>query len=229
MAEVAQGTGGEFFRNDNDLKAGFGALAGSPVYYILAFAPTDVKLDGRFHALKVTLTEKEKGISIQARRGYFAAKEGARADMETSQSGVSDPDAQVKEQIRETLLSKADVQELPVEVRTEVSKSSLATTELSVLSHLDTKSLHFRKEGAYNQNTVTFVCVIFNDGGKSVGGQQQQARNESAGRGLGTPSCHRYGCQATFQLKPGNYTMREVVSDSKDHHLTALSRSVKVP
>src|ERR1019366_8507762 len=38
LAEVAQGTGGEFFHNNNDLNAGFGALAGSPVYYILAFA-----------------------------------------------------------------------------------------------------------------------------------------------------------------------------------------------
>ena len=41
LAEVAEGTGGEFFHNNNDLQAGLGALAGSPVYYTLAFAPTD--------------------------------------------------------------------------------------------------------------------------------------------------------------------------------------------
>ena len=40
LSDVADGTGGEFFHNKNDLKAGFDALAGSPAYYILAFAHT---------------------------------------------------------------------------------------------------------------------------------------------------------------------------------------------
>jgi hypothetical protein len=34
-----------------------------------------VKLDGRFHSLKVSLAEKYKGSSVQARRGYFAARQ----------------------------------------------------------------------------------------------------------------------------------------------------------
>jgi VWFA-related protein len=74
LAEMAQGTGGEYFHDSNDLKAGLGALAGSPTYYILTFAPAGMKHDGNFHALKVTLAEKEKGFTIQARRGYFAPK-----------------------------------------------------------------------------------------------------------------------------------------------------------
>ena len=49
LANLAQGTGGEFFHNSNDLKAGFGALAGSSVYYILAFAPSGMKQDNKFH------------------------------------------------------------------------------------------------------------------------------------------------------------------------------------
>jgi VWFA-related protein len=72
LADVAEGTGGEFFHNKNDLKAGFGALGGSPVSYILAFAPDDIRPDGKFHAIKVTLKENQKSLSILARRGYFA-------------------------------------------------------------------------------------------------------------------------------------------------------------
>jgi VWFA-related protein len=72
LAEVAQGTGGEFFNSDNDLKAGFAALTEDPPHYILAFSPQKVKWDGKFHALKVSFTTREKGLSIQARRGYFA-------------------------------------------------------------------------------------------------------------------------------------------------------------
>jgi len=229
LAQVAQGTGGEFFHNNNDLNAGFGALAGSPVYYILAFAPTDVKPDGRFHSLKVELSEKSKGLSIQARRGYFASKEGTEPEVEAQQNATSDPEAQIKERLRETVLSKADMQELPVEVRTEVSKGSATASELSVLAHLDTKSLHFRKDGTHNQNTVTFVSAIFDDGGQYITGQQRQAKVDLPDDSLSNLLATGMNIKITFQLKPGNYTMREVVTDSEDHHMTAVSRSVKIP
>lgn len=74
LAEVAEGTGGEFFHSDNDLKAGFAALTGDPPHYILAFSPENVKWDGKFHPLKITFSTKEKGRVIQARRGYFAVQ-----------------------------------------------------------------------------------------------------------------------------------------------------------
>jgi len=73
LADVAEGTGGEFFRNSNDLKAGLGALAGPPTYYILAFVPP--KLDGKFHKLEIKLT-RSKG-TLRTRRGYFAVNSAA--------------------------------------------------------------------------------------------------------------------------------------------------------
>ena len=72
LAAMAQGTGGVFFHDDNDLKAGFDALVGHPENYTLAFAPREMKLDGKFHELKVTFADKRKGYTILGRRGYFA-------------------------------------------------------------------------------------------------------------------------------------------------------------
>ncbi len=229
LSEVAQGTGGEFFHNNNDLNAGFGALAGSPVYYILAFAPSDAKPDGKFHTLKVELGEKSKGTTLQARRGYFAAKEGTEPAEEAQQNAASDPEAQVKERLRETVLSKADLQELPVEVHTEVSKGSATMSELSVLAHLDTKSLHFRKDGTHNQNTVTFVSVILDGSGQYLTGQQRQAKVDLPDESLPNLLAKGMDVKITFQLQPGDYTMREVVTDSEDHQMTAFSRGVKIP
>ena len=109
LAEVAEGTGGEFFHNNNDLKAGFGALTGSATCYILGFTPTDMKPDGKFHALRVTLTEKQKGTSIQARRGYFAPASEAEADAEAKENKAFDAEAEAQEQIGEAILSKAEM------------------------------------------------------------------------------------------------------------------------
>ena len=72
LDEVADSTGGQFFHNNNDLKAGFNSLATSPTSYILTFVPAT--LDGKFHKLEVKLT-RTKGI-VRARRGYFAMNNG---------------------------------------------------------------------------------------------------------------------------------------------------------
>ena len=72
LAELAQGTGGDFLHSSNDLTSGLAAVIGHPPYYTLGFAPRNLKLDGKFHALKVSLVQKPKGYSIDARRGYFA-------------------------------------------------------------------------------------------------------------------------------------------------------------
>ncbi len=106
LAQVAEGTGGEFFHNNNDLRAGFKRLAGSPGSYILAFAPEDLKPDGKFHQLKVTLAEKVSAYSIQARRGYFAPGNEAEVKAEAKEVEASSAADQVQEQIREALLSK---------------------------------------------------------------------------------------------------------------------------
>jgi VWFA-related protein len=73
MAELAEGTGGTYFHNSNDLEAGFRKLTLAPEYlYLLEFTPQDVKQDGTYHNLKVTVDRQ--GLRLQARRGYYSAK-----------------------------------------------------------------------------------------------------------------------------------------------------------
>jgi len=72
LAEVAYGTGGSLYQNSNDLDAGFRRLATAPEFlYLLGFSPQNLKADGAFHELKVTL-KASAGASVQARHGYFA-------------------------------------------------------------------------------------------------------------------------------------------------------------
>jgi VWFA-related protein len=109
LAEVAHGTGGEYFHNKNDLDAGFGALAGPSVTYILAFSPTHIKPNGKFHALKVQLTEKQRDVSIQARRGYFAPTNEAVAEAEAKERNAPDAEAQAQVQIQKAVPSETEV------------------------------------------------------------------------------------------------------------------------
>ena len=75
MSELAIGTGGTFFHNNNDLQGGLQRLTEQPEFvYILSFSPQNVKPDGTYHPLKVKLNRR--GLTLQARRGYFAPKPG---------------------------------------------------------------------------------------------------------------------------------------------------------
>jgi len=72
LALLAEGTGGGYFRSNNDLNEGFRLLTEPPQYsYLLGFAPQDLKEDGKFHKLEV---KGPKNATIQARPGYYAPK-----------------------------------------------------------------------------------------------------------------------------------------------------------
>src|SRR5206468_7846586 len=91
MAELAAGTGATFFQNNNDFDEGFRRLSAAPeYYYLLAFSPQNLRMDGGFHSLKVTLRSSKEfaGLGLVARKGYYApthtedAKETARRELE---------------------------------------------------------------------------------------------------------------------------------------------------
>ena len=77
MAELAYGTGGTFFHNNNDLENGLKSLAAAPQYlYLLQVSLKDVKPTGTYHHLQVKVDQH--GLDVQARRGYFAPKAAKR-------------------------------------------------------------------------------------------------------------------------------------------------------
>ncbi|HEY0796387.1 MAG TPA: VWA domain-containing protein [Acidisarcina sp.] len=70
MSEFADGTGGSFFHNSNDLEAGFKDLAVAPeCVYVLEVALDNAKPDGRYHRLEVKVDRG--GSVVTARRGYL--------------------------------------------------------------------------------------------------------------------------------------------------------------
>ena len=73
MAELADGTGGTYFHNSNDLNTGLKELTEAPMCVYLLELPLDgVKQNGTYHTLKVKVDRE--GVQLEARRGYFMPK-----------------------------------------------------------------------------------------------------------------------------------------------------------
>jgi VWFA-related protein len=217
LAEVAESTGGKYFHNSNDLDAGFreAAIVSEPGY-VLAFSPNHMKFDGTFHNLKVTLREAPHGYTLQARTGYFAPRQ------------APNPEQEAKQQIQDALRLRMDLSGLPVALRTKTATSATGP-ELLVWAHLDIRQLHFRRDGEQNVNSLTFVSAIFSREGKFLAAQEKQLQLNLPDDSLRQLTASGIDVTLSFPLKPGGYLVREVVTDSEEHRLAALSREVEIP
>jgi hypothetical protein len=201
----------------------------------LAFVPQDLKRDGKLRTLKVTLAESHKGYTIQARRGYFVPTEQAGAATESAQAAqpAAQPEesavAREEEMVRETLRSKTDRDDFPVDLKMSSSAESGETRALSLLTHLDVKALHFRKDGEHNLNSVAFVVAVFDQKDTLVQVKERHARINVVDSQL--PDFYMTGIdvETKFELKPGSYRVRVVVTDGEEHRMTSFSRPAEVP
>lgn len=70
LFEIANATGGEVLRNDNDFRAQLDRLvARTSLVYVLAFRPEKTGKDDRFHDLKVKV--RVPGARVSSRAGYY--------------------------------------------------------------------------------------------------------------------------------------------------------------
>lgn len=71
LSELAAGTGGRFFHENNDLQGGMEKLAAAPEeLYLLEISLKDVKANGSYHHLRVKVDRP--GMEVLARKGYAA-------------------------------------------------------------------------------------------------------------------------------------------------------------
>jgi len=217
LMDFAYDTGGRFFHNSNDLEGGLKQLGNAPeVSYVLGFSPQNLKLDGQFHTIKVTVTGKPK-YAIQARRGYFAPK---KAD---------DPWEAAKQEIQEAVLSQNEIFELPMSLQTQYFKTEDAGTKLSMVSHLDVRNMKFRKSEGRNFDDVTVATVVFDDNGKFVMGGEKFVKMRLLDASIERMGQTGFVVKSTFDLKAGKYLVRQVVQDSEGAQMAARSAIVVIP
>ncbi|HEY2739107.1 MAG TPA: VWA domain-containing protein, partial [Thermoanaerobaculia bacterium] len=72
---IANGTGGELYRNFNDLSVAMNEmLKRTSITYVLTYQPEGVKHDGEYHKLRVELKNAPRGTRVVYRPGYYAPK-----------------------------------------------------------------------------------------------------------------------------------------------------------
>jgi VWFA-related protein len=217
MAELAAGTGATFVQNTNDLEGGFARLVTAPeYYYLLAFSPQNLRMDGSFHALKVTL-KNLKDLNLGARKGYYAPRHTENA-IETA-----------KREIEEALFSREEMNDIPVELHTQFFKSGENAARISVIVKVDVKHLKFRKEEDRNCDEVTVVAGLFDRNGVYATGNQKKIEMRLKDETVEKRLDGGLTIRSSFDVKPGTYSVRLVVRDAEGQLMSAQNGAVEIP
>jgi VWFA-related protein len=217
LMELAYGTGGSFFHNDSGVKEGLEQLTHQPEYvYLLGFTPDDMKYDGNYHSLKVTLRNPVK-TNLQARRGYYAPRRS------------TDPAEAAKEDIREAVFSRDEIRDIPVDLRLQFFKSTAVNAKLTVISKVDTRNMHFKKDQDRNKNTLTVVAGLFDRNGIYVNGVQRVVEMNLRPQSLTMLDNAGITLKTDFDVTPGTYTIRVVVRDAEGQTMAARNGAVLIP
>jgi VWFA-related protein len=217
LGELADGTGGTYFHNRNDLDEGFRQAGAAPaISYLLAFSPQNLKLDGRYHVLKVSLTNKQK-YSVQARRGYYAPRTAV------------DPVETAKREIEEALFSQDEIRDLPLELHTQFFKKDETGARLAVVTRLDLKGIRFRKTEGRNRDDLTVATAIFDENGKYVIGGEKIVEMRLLDTTVDRLGRTGITVKSSFDVKPGTYLVRQVVRDSEGAQMAARNGAVVIP
>jgi VWFA-related protein len=217
LGELADGTGGTLFQNSNDLQAGFKRVAAAPEFiYILGFSPQNLKLDGNYHSLKVTL-KNTKDVTLQARRGYYAPRHEI------------DPAEQAKQEIREAVFSREEMLDIPMDVQTQFFKSGDVSAKLAVVAKVDIKNLHYRKVDGRNNDSLVVVSGLFDRNGNLINAIQKSIdmhlKDETLEKRIGAGITVR----TNFDVTPGSYVIRVVVRDQEGQLMAARNGVIEIP
>ena len=217
LAELADGTGGRYFHNNNDLKAGFGQLAASPEFiYLLGFSPENLKLDGTYHALKVNLANSH-GLDLQARRGYYAPKH------------LDDPEEDAKQEIEAAMFSRDEIQDIPVELHMQFFKASDVAAKITVLAKVNVRNLHFRKADGRSKDNLTVFAGVFDHNGNFITGTQKLVEMSVLDPTLEKLNNSGITVRSYVDVAPGSYVVRLVVRDSEGQAMAARNGVVDIP
>jgi VWFA-related protein len=216
MSFLAEGTGGTFFHNNNDIVGGVRQIAAMPeVSYSLGFSPVELKPDGAYHSLKVRLVNN-KGYIIEARPGYYAPNKASLGPQERF------------EKLNKQVTSSEELRAVAAGV--EAKSIALATGEpaLRVTVHVDIRNLPFKKESGLHIERLIFITALFDDKNKFLSGVEGVMDMRLTEGTLNMLNGTGASASMTLQAPPGSYRLRQVIQEAVTGRIAAFNTPVEI-
>jgi VWFA-related protein len=220
LKAIAVDTGGRFFRDNNDIKAGLDSmLLENSAYYVLGFQPDPSKWDGKYHKLKVAVAGRPD-LSIQARAGYLARSDKVNSNV------IFDPAAPEEAGAINSPLVRRDIDlRLTPFYRDEAKQEALMVTVL----HIDAGRLHFEQADGRYKNKLEIFGFMLDGGGKQVDGFKDTLDLNLLPKTYDLALRDGVLSTRSLYVKPGRYQMRVLVRETATGLIGTANNYVEVP
>jgi VWFA-related protein len=218
MRDLAAGTGGVAFINNNDLYAGLERTAGKPeTSYLLAYNPIGLKNDGKFHNIKVKLAGTKEKYSVQARRGFFAPKKDAT------------PEDVAKQDIEEAVFSQEEQAAFPLDLHLQYFATGTGTAKVTVMAHVGVDAQRFEDHDGRHWDDLTVVVALFDRNGNFLQGDEKTLEMRLKDPTLARVEKSGVTIRSEFDVHSGGYLVRLVVRDRKSATVATKNGVVEIP
>ena len=219
LGELAQSTGGQLFENTNNLRTGFERLETDlRNYYLLGYTPINATYDGTFR--KIDVRVKRSGLTVAARKGYFAVRDTGGAPVNTWEAPA---------------LGALDQKPVPNAFPFRAAALSFPNKDtpglVPVLVHLKTEPMSFPLTDDQKSFKSDFAIVVrFLDSHEKVARKVSQ-HYEMSGEVARLPIARN--SDVLFYREPvlptGVYTMETIVYDNPSKKASVRYSTVEVP
>jgi VWFA-related protein len=213
LTSLAADTGGRAFTDANDFGEAFARVQRDmAAYYLLGYSSSNPATDGRFRRVQVRL--KKEGYRVEARPGYFAARDFAHTSR-------GDRELQMQEQ----LVAPVSATDLPVLVTGSFFR--LAADKYYVPISVAVPGSAVPAAQGTNKTTLDVLGMVRDEQGRPVGRMRQtMTLDASAGATLHSKQVLY---QSGVTLPPGRFAVKVVVRENVNGTMGSFEAPIVVP
>jgi VWFA-related protein len=218
---LASDSGGFSVKNTNDLGKGIQRIADeSRSYYLLGYNSSNTARDGRFRKISVKVPGK-KGLTIRARKGYFAALDGNKTATKKSES--FDP------AIQSALDSPYQEQGVPIRTTSYVfDETLLGKASALVAADVDISKFAYQEKDGRFQDTLDFLIVVAHRETGEFFRYDQKIEMNLMPATKERLAKSWYPIVRDFELAPGGYQAKIVVRDKNSGKIGTVIHEFEV-
>jgi VWFA-related protein len=225
LEQLARGTGGIFFHDDNDLTEGMvSAMADMDGYYLLGYQPHREAFEAirgklQFHKLEIKILRP--GLQVRSRNGFVGTPD-------SSVQGSRQPSG--RDALRNALLSPFQANGFPVRLSAFYSASRDRQPVLRAMLAIDAHELHFKDAPDGKKQLGLDIVAAAYDGAKPVASSDKTFSTELTESEVNQLIASGLVYNMDIAIpKPGGYQFRVAIRDANSEQIGSATTFVEIP
>ncbi len=211
LRNLANETGGRFFKDTNDLAGAMEQAADPEITYTLAFNAGDP--DGKFHTVKIRFVTR-RNDDLEFRPGYFSP--------DTKQQ------ISARARMDDAVFTDDNLHEISAAVKLSAGQPRGGAIPVSVRYTLDVNTLGFTKFKGRHMQQIVFLTALLDPNGAFVNGEESIMELALTGEKLASLKKTGLIAVATIPTLPGQFRVRTIVREGMKGNLAAVTTPVDV-